>query len=210
MWVIPTPILVNAEAEPISLPEAKLFLRQDIPDDDTLIQSLITAARQWFEVATDRQFCSGAWRVKLPGFYPGGGSGWPVTAWGVGWNGWGCGPWGRIELPYPPLVSVSSVQYLDAGNVAQTLATTVYNVVTSRTPGAIELAFGQTWPVTYTHPEAVTITFVAGHGDSSQVPELVKAGIKLLMAHWYDHRGDTATVPMAVEAIATASGSKRF
>lgn len=182
----PTPILVNASAEPVSLAEAKAHLRVDINDDDALIASLVTAAREWFERATDRQLCNATWRIKLPGFMP-------------------C-----IELPWPPLVSVSSITYLDVAGDEQTLDPSTYTVVTGSTPGYVELAWSQTYPVTYTHPEAVTITYVGGHGDMSGVPELAKQGIKLLLSHWYTHRDDDADVPPAVQAIATALASWRF
>lgn len=183
----PTPTLVNLSGEPISLEEAKAFLRVDIPDDDALITSLIAAARQYFETATDRQFCTATWRVSLDGFW-----------------GWG------FELPYPPLVSVVSVTYLVDG-VATLLDSATYNVVTSATPGRVELADGQSWPSTVdTHPEAVVVTFTAGYGTATNVPELVKQGIKLLLAHWYDHRGDTTDVPPAVQAIAWACAAHRF
>lgn len=210
MSVIPTPALVHLTGEPLTLAEAKLFLRQDLPNDDALITSLISAAREWFEVACDRQFVTATWEVKLPGFYPGAMAyAWPVSGWV--YYGRDAGLWSRIHLPYPPLQSVGSVQYLELGtNSTLTLSTSVYNVVTSRTPGCIELAFGQTWPVTAEHPEAVTITYTAGYGTASSVPEMVKNGIKLLLAHWYDHRGDTTEVPKAVEAIAIAAGAKRF
>lgn len=212
MWAIPTPTLVSLSGEPLTLAEAKLFTRQDIPDDDTLLTSLITAARQWFEVACDRQFMTARWEVKLPGFSPdsAGYGGWPVAAWSDGWNGSGL-PYARVELPYPPLVSVESVQYMPMGSTTlTTLATTVYNVVTTRTPGFVELGWDQVWPVTQPHPEAVVIDYTAGYGDETAVPELVKQGIKLLVAHWYDHRGDTADVPPAVERIAWAAAAHRF
>ncbi len=207
---IPTPTLISLSGEPISLAEAKLFLRQDIPDDDDLITAIISAARQYFEIACDRQFVTANWQVKLPGFYPYSNYGWPLTAWARNWDGRGCG-WGRIELPYPPLISVSSVTYLEMGtNNLLTLATTVYNVVTTRTPGAVELGWDQVWPVTAIHPEAVTVNYTAGYGDATAVPELVKQGIKLLINHWYEHRGDTADVPPAVQRIAWAAAAHRF
>ncbi len=210
MYVIPTPTRVSLSGEPISLDEAKLFLSQDFVEDDSLVTALIAAARQYFEVACDRQFCSATWTVKLPGFYPGAwANGWPVAGWN--WYGPGYGTWSRLNLPYPPLISVSSVQYLaQTTNVLTTLPTTVYNVVTTRTPGVVELGWDQVWPVAAIHPEAVTITFTAGYGDATAVPELVKQGIKLLIAHWFDHRGDTADIPPAVSRIAWAAAAHRF
>jgi uncharacterized phiE125 gp8 family phage protein len=185
---VATPILVSsAGQEPVTLAEAKLWLREDEGFDDALINSLITAAREWFEVALDRILKTATWVLKLGGFYS------------------------PIELPYPPLQSVVSVAYLDGDGVSQTLGTGVYDVVTSTVPAQIQLADGQDWPATDTHPEAVTITFRTGYdGD---VPEMVKCGIKMLVAYWYGYRGDEEKLPPpppAIDAIVISSRSFRF
>lgn len=168
--------------------ELEKWLRSNEIDRD-LVTALGIAAREWFETAMDRQLTTAAWRLTLDGF---GGS---------------C-----IELPYPPLRSVSSVQYLDADGATQTLDADTYVVVTTETPGRIELADGESWPATAVHPAAVTINFQAGYGAPGDVPELVKVGIKLLAAHWYENRGDrdAKAVPMAVESIAWNCGAYRF
>lgn len=189
---IPTPQLVSGPAaEPLTLAEGKLWLKQDVSEDDALIAANLKAAREWFETACDRAFVEATWRLYLPYF--------PAV----------------IELPYPPLVSVVSVTYLDQDEVLQTLSQDVYDVVTSRTPGLLQLASGQAWPIVAYRPEAVCVTFQSGR--DAQVPEMVKAGIKMLAAFWYENRGDLQSsaagdrpVPMAVQNIAIAAGSHRF
>jgi hypothetical protein len=54
--------------EPVTLIEAKLHLRVDFDDDDTLIASLITAARQAAETLTGRQFITARWKQVLDCF----------------------------------------------------------------------------------------------------------------------------------------------
>lgn len=49
---MPLQLLTPPTAEPVSLVEAKLHLRVDFNDDDALITSLITAARQAAETIT--------------------------------------------------------------------------------------------------------------------------------------------------------------
>ena len=185
-----TPALVSADTvEPVTLAEAKLWARQDHSQgtvEDALINGLITAAREWFEIATDRSLLEKVWRLKLPCFH------------------------NIIELPYPPLSSVVSITYLDADGSTQTLATSVYNVVTATTPARVELASGQAWPVTEIHPEAVTVTLRVG---TDTVPDLVKCGIKMLVAYWYGFRGDEERLPEpppAVQAIVFSARSYRF
>ena len=58
--------LVSAPAgEPITLLEAKQHLRVDVDDDDALIGSLITAARQAAETRTGRQLMTARWKLVL-------------------------------------------------------------------------------------------------------------------------------------------------
>ena len=35
---------------------------------------------------------------------------------------------------------------------------------------------------------AVKVTFTAGFGDASTIPDDLKAAVKLLIGHWYEHR----------------------
>lgn len=182
----PTPALVSRSGEPVSLQEAADQIQGGVPaDQEAALRRKVAAAREWFEKATDRTLGVCVWRLTLPGFAA------------------------RVELPNPPLVEVTSVTYLLDG-VATTLDPATYTVVTSRTPGAVELADGQSWPDHDTHPEAVAITYTGGYGEAGLVPDLLKEGILLLAAHWYDHRGDAADVPPAVRAIAWASAAHRF
>lgn len=180
-----TPILVSSGAEPVTVAQAAEWLRLD--DQPDVLAALITAAREWFEAATDRALTASTYQLKLDGFCD------------------------EIELPNPPLVAVVSVTYLDEDEVTQTLSTDVYHVVTSRVPARIELVDGESWPVTAVHPEAVTITYTAGG-----VNELVKTGIRILLTHWHENRGDGQgggakdDVPPSVKAIAWAAASYRF
>ena len=55
-------------AEPITLAQAKNFLRVSITDDDELISALITAAREACETFTARSFCYKGYRQGLDSF----------------------------------------------------------------------------------------------------------------------------------------------
>ena len=56
-------------SNPVTLAEAKLHLRIDNTDDDTLIASLITAATRWAEDYCDRTFCNTQLTMRLDSFY---------------------------------------------------------------------------------------------------------------------------------------------
>jgi len=157
-------------SEPISLAEAKAFLRVEHAEDDALITSLIEAARQRAELIADsRQLITATWELVLPEF--------PANN-------------GAIELPRPPLQSVSSLTYYDAGGNQQTLTEgSDYVVDTDGEPGRVRPAPDTYWPIAAHREDAVTVRFVAGYGDTgSDVPAGLRAGMLLWISHHYDNR----------------------
>ena len=55
--------------EPVTLTQAKNWLKVDVNDDDSTITSLISAARQFFELYTQRQLCTATWLRRADSFY---------------------------------------------------------------------------------------------------------------------------------------------
>jgi len=142
-------------AKPVTLSEVKKHLRVTASDDDKLINSLITAATELAEIYTWRRFITQTWDYFLNDFdYVN-------------------------TLPYGKLQSVTSVKYYDSSNAQQTIANTVYDVVTDSDPGRVNLAYSQTWPYVYDRENAVEIRFVCGYGAASAVPEPIKSAIKI-------------------------------
>ncbi len=179
---------VAATVEPVTLTEAKTHLRVIGTSEDTLITALITAARQYAENYTGRVFCTSTWVWKFREF--------PAKA-----------PW-ILEIPLAPVQSISSVGYLDGDGESQSLTVDVdFHLANNRGPDYLYLAAEKTWPTTYPIDNAVTITFVAGHGVAAAVPAPIKAAILLLIGHWYANResvvvGTIVTeMKMAVDAI---------
>ena len=189
---------VAPTAEPLTLSEAKKWLRMDeISDDDEVINDLITEARLWVERVTGRQLVTATWVMTLDGFpYP---TGWDTVAGGVVF------PDPRtIRIPKAPLQSVTSIQYYDYGNTLRTLGTSVYQVDATKDPGVITLEQDQTWPVTRLRPGAVRITFVAGYGAASAVPKDIKLAMKFCLTSWYEERG-SGTPPEVAKALLSAA-----
>lgn len=58
-------LITSPVTEPVTLAEAKAFARIDCADDDTLITSFITQARQYAEKFTKRRFGSQVWTLTL-------------------------------------------------------------------------------------------------------------------------------------------------
>lgn len=175
-------------APAVLLEDVKLYLRLDHDAEDLLLESLVEAATEYAETALGQQLVNATWRYELDCF--------PET----------------IRLPLPPLSSVTSIIYDDVDGTAQTLAAAMYTVDADSRPARIVPAYGEVWPVTYDHLAAVRILFIAGYGVSAAfVPDNIQTAIKMLAAHWYQHREPTisgtiiAQVPLAVEALLNMS-----
>lgn len=61
-------IEIAATAQPVTLDEAKVFLRVSLTDDDLLITTLIEAATESAELFTNRSFCIKGFRQSLDSF----------------------------------------------------------------------------------------------------------------------------------------------
>lgn len=144
--------------EPVTVEEAKGTARVDITADDGLIYSLIVTARTLAETITGRQMVTATYRQKLDRF--------PSAA----INGQL-----YLELPKPPLQSVSSITYVDTAGDTQTLSSDLYTVDTDSEPGRVILDYGESWPSTRDVAQAVTITFVAGYAITSYTADTISA-----------------------------------
>ena len=160
--------------EPLSLTELKDHLRVVTTAEDTLLTSIGEAATRYAETRTNRQFMRATYTLKCDGF--------PRDS-------------EAIELPRPPLQSVTSITYVDADGASQTLSSSVYTVDTDSEPGRVYLAYDQTWPVTRDIRHSVTITYVAGYSSSGDIdvqraaiPDGVKHICRLFAASMWEHR----------------------
>lgn len=154
-------------SEPITLTEAKQHCALDaaITDFDAQLSSYITAARQRIEDDTQRAFITQTWTAKLD-----------------------CLPSECIELYRCPVASVSSITYVDTDGATQTWASTNYQVDTNSEPGRIIPAYGVSWPSYREQMHAITITFIAGYGAASAVPENAKQVIRYLIEQYWNSR----------------------
>lgn len=176
--------LVTAPAaEPVSLTEAKAHCRIDGTADDALLTALIKAAREHVEIITGSALVTQTLDIKYDSFGP------------------------QIDLPHPPLQSVTSIKYLDDSGVEQTLASSVYRVNADRYPASITLDYNQAWPNLYPVSSPVTVRLVAGYGAASAVPQPIKQALLLLVGHWYENREESIAavslqpIPTGVAAL---------
>ena len=158
---------------------------EDFTDDDALITALITAARAAAETITGRQLVTARWKLVLDSF-PGPGlmgvpAGTPFSL-----------PGHAILIPKCPIQSLVSIQYLDMASAWQVMPATDYTTDLACEPARITPVFGKIWPITLPQIGAVTVTFDAGYGAASTVPEGIKSWIKLRVGSLYAHREEIA------------------
>ena len=173
---MPSILVTPPAVEPITLAEAKAHLRVTASDEDALITALITAARTTCENEIRRSLITQTWELTLDQFPD------------------------AIELPYPPVIGVTSVQYIDAtGGTETTLSAASYTLDAKCEPGWLVPAYGYEWPTPRDEINAVTVIYTAGYGASSAVPEAIKAWIKLHVGHWYANREASVVGATAVQ-----------
>lgn len=183
-------IITAPTIEPVTLTEAKAHLRVTGTDSDTLITSLIVAARQHCEAITCRALASATFELILDDFTD------------------------KIVLPMSPVESVTSIKYTDSDSIETTLMDTEYILYTSE-PAVIVPDYDVSWPSFTEFPlGAVKIRYVAGYRAAStdanlHIPEAIKQAILLVIGHLYENRqeyiiGQTiAKIPLAAEALLT-------
>jgi uncharacterized phiE125 gp8 family phage protein len=184
---MPLQLVTPPAGEPISLAEAKLHLRVDGGDDDLLIGSLITAARQAAETLTGRQLMTARWKLVLDAF-PG-----PSLMQAASGASFSL-PAHAILLAKCPVQSVVSIEYLDMNGATQVMPASEYVLDAACEPARLTPVFGKTWPPTLPQIGAVTVTFDAGYGAASAVPEGLKSWIKLRVGSLYGHREEMSVL----------------
>lgn len=161
-------LLTPPTASVLTLAEAKVHLREDLVDagNDALITAIVTAATQDAEHLMGRAILPQTWQLTLDAFP------------------------GVIDLPRPTVTSVASVKYVDAttGTVT-TLDPSQYQAcLGSDIAASIQSAYGCTWPAVRSQPESVQVIFTSGWATPADVPELIKAWIKLRIGALYETR----------------------
>lgn len=171
--------LVTAQSGLVTLDEAKDHCRVVDDYEDGLIQAYIDAASAHIQRVVGAAVGAQTWEAVLDAF-----------------------PDGDIEFNFGPVLSVSSITYLDADSVETVMPEADYRL-TARMLGVVAPTAGA-WPETDGSVDAVVIEFDAG--NESGVPLELKQATLLLVGHWYENRETAAEktmteVPYAVHAL---------
>lgn len=157
----------------VSLAEIKEHLRLD-PDDtsqDTYLTHLITAATEFGEKSTWRDFLNKTWRTYRNNFYHANANG--------------------IYIQRSRLQSVEFIKYYK-DNILTTVDSSIYYFIESQDFSTIYIKIGNQFPMDVdTRMQAVQIQFVSGYGaDAADVPSALRQAVMMHVTALYENRGD--------------------
>jgi uncharacterized phiE125 gp8 family phage protein len=155
---------VATTLSPVALADFKVHQRIAFDDDDAYVEGLLDAATEAVEKLTGKVMLPRAFERVLCGFTPA----------------------LEIRLRHRPLVSVTSIEYVDTAGETQTLAADRYTLDLER--ARIYPAWGTCWPAARLHPGSVTVAYVAGYENAAAVPRTLKQAVTHLAALWYAAR----------------------
>lgn len=146
-------------SEPITLEEAKDFMRILEADDDALITAMIESAREFAENYTNRQIISATYEL--------------YTEWYTQ----------DMVMPKNPIQSITSIEYMDEAGTYQTLDPTLYYLYGEN--DLYKIHFEEDLPEYKEHKKAIKITFVAGY---TTVPSAFASYMKVFVSNLYENR----------------------
>lgn len=175
-------VVTEPAYQPVTLAQAKEWARiDDDTSQDNVLAMLIAAMTRHAENLTGRAFIQRSLQLIL--------------------DGWPCS--GGIELPLPPAIAVSSIQYVDTDGTTQTLAASQYVLHDWREPAVIVPAWQVTWPNTRYLLNAVKVNYTAGYAPVGSptdetayqysVPATLKTWIAARIATLYENREQIIT-----------------
>lgn len=158
---------------PVTIDAAKMHLRMDdLSHEDTVIQSMVMSAASHVE----KQYGMALLTQTVTEY----------------WSAFPCLDSEPMVLRIQPVQSVTSVQYIDTDGLTQTWDTDEWTYGGYNGATFIVPLPDYTWPVTWAVPNAVTVTYEAGFGDTpDSVPPAVAHAIKFMVADMFERREDT-------------------
>lgn len=172
-------VLVITPPEPlVTLAEARAHLRDPDVLENDLISSYIDAASGWID----------------------GPAGWLGRSFGAQTLELQTDVFDLCDrLPFGPVTSITSVKYIDAAGVEQTVSDSVYHTAADR----LVLRHGAAWPSVRGDEGGVRIRYVSG----GTVPPQARQAVLLLVGQWFRNRSSVVVgtigseLPFGVEAL---------
>lgn len=158
-------VITPPSEEPLSLAEAKQYLKVDGNDEDSTLPGLIKQAREYCEDYQNKKYVTQTLEAYLDSF-----------------------PDGDIEFrDCSPVQLITNITHTDVNNVDSVVNTTDYILDNVAFVNKVCLNYGKAWPSATLKPvNGVKIRFVAGYGNAAAVPETIKQAMILHMKILHD------------------------
>jgi uncharacterized phiE125 gp8 family phage protein len=175
-------LLAGPAEEPVSLAEAKAFLKVDDGAEDALIAALIGAGRMHVEGVTGRALLAQSWRIVLDS--------WPADR--------------TVRLPVTPFMAVTEITAYDDTGGAHAVPLAQF----LSEPDRLLLPHIISGMPALRERQGIEIDYVAGYGtEPAEVPADIRQAMLVLVAYWYEHRdavivaGSGAVVPTGFDLL---------
>jgi uncharacterized phiE125 gp8 family phage protein len=160
-------VTTNPLVEPITVQELKDYARIDGNTEDSILSSIIKGTRLLTENYLGRALIEQTITLQMD--Y------WPSN---------------QIELPRPPLLSITSINTLDENNIPTVYAASNYYTMTNATPGRLVIKNSMSYPE---NDErwfgGYQIIYKAGYGSTATyIPDAIREGIKVWATMIYENR----------------------
>lgn len=179
-------VTASTDAPVISIVDMKKFLRVDTSDGDVVIYSYMATATEAIKQYLRVALLTETFVFKADGFAYADSDD-RLLALGPGVHTasrpYMLGGGDTLDIPFPPLQSVTSVVTYDRGNNASTYDASNYEV--DLQSGRIYLNEGSTWPSDLRAQDAVQVTYVAGYGSGS-IPDPILQAVRSYVEQMYD------------------------
>ena len=182
-------LLAGPSVEPVTLAQAKVFVRVDDTVEDGFISTLVTAARLHIEGTTGRAMISQSWRVVCDD--------WP--------------PDRAIILPVAPLISITAINVYENDGTPTSLSLAQFQPETKTAPARIFVPASISGVPAMREHNGIEIDYVAGFGPAGDdVPGDLRQALLSLVGYWFEHRdavviaGSGAVVPPGFDRLVAA------
>ena len=160
-------LLSGPALEPVTLLEAKEFIRVSDTAEDSFITTLITAARLHVQGVTGRALIAQSWRVICDS--------WPHDR--------------VVDLPVAPMISLSAITAYDENGTPVSLPLAQFQPETKVSPARIFLPSPVSGAPVLRRHSGIEIDYVAGYGSAaSDVPADLTQAVLSLVGYWFENR----------------------
>lgn len=179
-------VTASNDSPAISTADMKDFLRINDSADDAIIAAYVTTATEAVKQYTRRAILTETFVFRCDGFTDADGDD-RLMALGPGVHTasrpYVLGGGETLDLPFPPVASVTTLKTYDRDNTSNTYDAANYTL--DAQSGRIFLDEGSVWPSNLRAQNAVEVTYEAGYGSGS-IPAPILQAIRLYVSQMYD------------------------